>query len=138
MSAPVLARWLIRIGASVTALGVILYFLLDKIVELRVSLAVLNFASTSSLTMTMVGLLVTLIGSVAWARRAPRARVFWWGLSVGVASLLLATLGNINVHGPTGILMFVVFAGALGCVLILAMAADRLGQANGEMIERRL
>jgi hypothetical protein len=56
---------------------------------------------------------------------------------VGVASLLLAVLGNINVHGPTGILAFVVFAGALGCVLILVIAADRLGQPVSRNLARR-
>jgi hypothetical protein len=132
MSTPVFARWLIRIGASAAALGVILYFQLGRIVELRVSLAVLNFASIMSFSMALLGLLAALIGSVAWARRAPRIHLLWAGLSVGVASLLLAALGNINVHGPTAIFMFVVLAGALGRFLILVIAADRLGQPKGE------
>ena len=82
--------------------------------------------------MTFLGLLATLIGSVAWARRAPVVHLLWAGLSLGFASLLLAVLGNINVHGPTAIFMYVVFAGALGCLLILVIAADRLGQPKRE------
>jgi hypothetical protein len=111
-------------------LGVILYFQLGRIVELRVSLAVVNLASILSFSMTMLGLLATLIGVAVWARRAPRGHLLWSGLSVGLASLLLGLFGNINVHGTNGILALVVLAGAFVCVLILVVGAGRLGQAK--------
>jgi len=111
-------------------LGVILYFQLGRIVELRVSLTVVNLASILSFSMTMLGLLATLIGGAMWARRAPLIHLLWSGISVGLASLLLGLFGDINVHGPTGILVFVVLAGALACVLILVIGAGRLGQAK--------
>jgi hypothetical protein len=80
--------------------------------------------------MTLLGLLAILIGGVAWARRAPLVNLLFVGISTGVATFLLAVLSHINVHGPTAILMFVVFAGALGCILILLIAADRGPQQN--------
>jgi hypothetical protein len=52
------------------------------------------------------------------------------GISAGVLAILLAVLVDINIHGSTAILLFVVFAGALGCVLILFIAVARFAQRN--------
>jgi hypothetical protein len=117
-------------GTAVSVSGIVLYSQLANIVDLHVTLSVLNAAASLSLCMTLLGLLAILVGSVAWARRAPLVNLLWAGISTGVATLLLAVLSHINVHGPTAILMFVVFAGALDCILILLVAADRGPQQN--------
>jgi uncharacterized membrane protein (UPF0136 family) len=75
--------------------------------------------------MTLLGLLTALIGGVTWAWRAPLAHLLLSGVSVGVVAFLLAELVDINIHGPTALLLFVVVAGLLGCALILLLAAIR-------------
>jgi hypothetical protein len=128
---PAHARRSILLGVLLSAFGIILYTQLGSIVELRVGLTVLNTATILSFFLTLLGLLAILIGGVAWARRAPLASVILSGGSVGVVAFLLAELVDINVHGPTAILMFVVFACALGCVLILGIAASRFLYRDG-------
>jgi hypothetical protein len=130
MSYAVFVRRSIIIGTLVSVSGIVLYSQLGRIVNLHVSLSVLNIAAALSLSMTLLGLLAILVGSVAWARRAPIVNLLGAGISTGVATFLLAVLSHINVHGPTAILMFVVFAGALDCILILLIAADRGSQRN--------
>jgi hypothetical protein len=130
MSYAVFVRRSIIFGTAVSVSGIVLYSQLANIVNLHVSLSVLNTAATLSLSMTLLGLLAILVGSVAWARRAPLVNLLWAEISTGVATLLLAVLSHINVHGPTAILMFVVVAGALDCILILLVAADRGPQQN--------
>lgn len=125
MANGVFVRRSILIGTSLSLPGIVLFSQLGRIVSLHVSLPVLNIAAVLSLSMTLLGLLAILVGSVAWARRAPLVNLLWAGISTGVATLLLAVLSHINVHGPTAILLLVVFAGALDCVLILLIAADR-------------
>jgi len=125
MSKPVFAKWLILIGTSASALGIILYSQLSRIVDLRVSLVVLNGAAILSHSLTLLGLLATLIGAVFWPLRTRLVHILLSGLSVGIATFLLAILVDINVHGPTAILLYVVFAGALGCALMLLIAAVR-------------
>jgi hypothetical protein len=128
MPNPTFARWSILIGASVSVSGIILYFELGRIEELRLSLTALNIASILSISMTLLGLVAVLIGGLAWARSAPLVHLLWTGVSAGVVAFLLAVFAGINIHGPTGVLVYVVFAGALGCVLILLVALDRYSQ----------
>lgn len=125
MSKPAFARWLILIGTSASALGIILYSQLSRIVDLRVNLVVLNGAAILSHSLALLGLLATMIGAVAWALRTRLVYILLSGMSVGVGTFLLAKLVDINVHGPTAILLYVVFAGAFGCALILLIAAVR-------------
>ena len=110
--------------------GIIHYSQLGNIVELHVSGAVLKGAATLSISMTLFGLLATLMGCVAWARGAPVAQALQSGFVIGVASLVLAACVNINVHGPTGILLFVVFAGAISSLSILFVAGGRFVRQN--------
>lgn len=115
MSALVLGRRIIALGVASAILGIILYSQLGRIgyVWLDISV-VLSFA------MTLIGLLAVLIGSVILAYRASIAWLFSSGLVVGVVGFLIGEFGDINIHGPTAILMFVVFAAVgIGGVLVL-------------------
>jgi hypothetical protein len=121
----IFSRWLIVGGGSASLSGIILYSQLGNIVELHVSLAVLNGAASLSISLTLVGLVAALIGSVGWARRAPVDQALQVGLTTGVVTLLLAAFVNINIHGPSAIFLFVVFAGAIGSATILIVAGGR-------------
>ncbi|MFZ3331732.1 MAG: hypothetical protein WA197_13940 [Candidatus Acidiferrales bacterium] len=65
MSARVFTRWSIRIGLSAFVLGILLYGQLDRIVELRFSLSVLNTLSLLSLALMIFGPLAALGGALA-------------------------------------------------------------------------
>lgn len=125
MSNHAFARWPILIGITASTLGIILNFQLDRIVDLRMGLSVLNTAAIASLAMILLGLLAALIGAVTWACRAPLVYLPLSGVSAGVVAFLLAELVNINIHGPTGVFLFVVPACVLACALILLIAAVR-------------
>jgi hypothetical protein len=121
---PVLARRLILMGLSVSATGIILYYQLGRIVELRMGLTVLNTATILSLSMTVLGLLTVFL---TWAFRAPVAYALFSGISLGAILLLVAEFVNIsfNIHGPSAILLFAGFAALLGCIMTLVIAAVR-------------
>jgi hypothetical protein len=121
----VFARRSILIGISMSVLGIILNFQLDRIANLRMNFMVLNAAAILSISMTVIGLLSVLIGVVAWAWRAPLFSLMFAGLSVGVLAFFVAEFVNINVHGPTALFAFIDLAGMLGCALILSVAAIR-------------
>jgi len=125
MSNAIFARWLIVGGSAASVLGMILFSQLGNIANLRASGAVLNGSAILSISLTLLGLLATLIGCVAWARRAPVSQALQVGFVTGVATLLLAALVNINVHGPTAIFLFVVLAGVIGSASILIVAGGR-------------
>ena len=109
-----------------TAFGVVLYSQMGTIVELRVELWVLNAAAMTSFAMTALGSLITLTGGVYWARRAPSVQVITSGVSAGLAVVLVACFVDINVHGPTAMLIFVEIVGAIGSVVMLSIAGARL------------
>jgi len=119
-------RSLIWVGILATAFGVVLYSQMDAVVELRVGLWVLNAAAMTSFAMTGLGLLSTLTGGVIWARRAPPVHVFTSGVLAGLAVVLVALLVDINVHGPTAMLILVEIAGAVGSIVMLSIAGIRL------------
>jgi hypothetical protein len=130
MSSPAYARWLILVGLSASVLGIMLYFQLGRIVDLRVGFDVLSTAAILSLCRTPLGLLAAVIGGLTWACRAQLVYLLLAAASVGIVAFLLAELVNINIHGPTAIFIFVIFAGALFCVLILLIAAVRFTLAR--------
>jgi hypothetical protein len=73
-----------------------------------------------SLSLTFLGLLALMVGGVMWAWRASTAWMLASALAVGGVGLLVAEFGDINVHVPTAILVFVVLAAvALGGFFVL-------------------
>jgi hypothetical protein len=132
MFSRIFARWSIPIGVAAAVLGIVLYSQLDAIENFRVSLAVLNSAAILSISLTLLGLLTALAGGLIWAYRAPLASAAFSGISVGAVAYLLAHLVKINVHGPSAAFLFVILAGALGSLLILAIAAFRFAVSLGQ------
>jgi hypothetical protein len=132
MSTRVLTRWSIRIGLSAFVLGILLYLQLDKIVDLRLSLTVLNSVSLLSLALMICGSLAALGGTLIWAYRAPLESVVLLGFSLGFVAFLLGELVNINIHDPTAVFVFVIIAAALGAVVILVLAALRFAVVSGQ------
>jgi len=109
----------------------ILYSQLDAIVELRLRPPVLDAAALLSISLTLLGLLTAVVGGLIWAYRARIESAAVSGILVGIAALLLGRLVNINVHGPSAVFLFVILAGALGSVLILAIVAIRFAVSLG-------
>jgi hypothetical protein len=130
MFSPIFARWSILVGLSASVFGIILYFQLGRIVDLHVGFDVLSAAAVLSLCITPLGLLAAVIGGLTWACRAQLAYLLLAAAAVGIVAFLLAEFVNINIHGPTAIFIFVIFAGALFCVLILLIASVRFIRAQ--------
>ena len=61
-----------------------------------------------SLGLTFVGLLTVIVGSVIWARRSSIDAPLWIGISIGLAAFLYGWFGDVNVHGPSAIVMFLI------------------------------
>ncbi|MGC1968531.1 MAG: hypothetical protein WA603_12740 [Candidatus Acidiferrales bacterium] len=55
-----------------------------------------------------------------------------FGFSLGFVAFLLGELVNINIHGPTAVVIFVIVAAALGAVVILVLAALRFAVVIGK------
>jgi hypothetical protein len=125
MPSPVFARRFILAGAGASIFGTVLYSQLGLIAGLRTNLPVLDIAVVSSLSTTLLGVLALLIGGGIWAWRAPLIHLLVSGASMGISAFLLIRLADINIHGPTAILIFVVIADALGGTLILLIALRR-------------
>ena len=112
-------------GSSVAAAGVVLYTQLGALVNLRLSSAVVDAAVMTSFGATVGGSLAALVASVVWARKALAGRVLAAAIFVGAAGLLVATLGNINVHGPSAILLFVLPFSVVDSALLLCIFVSR-------------
>ena len=124
MTASILSRRLFLIGSWATFLGVILYVLLGSLSR---NVYILDAIVVLSLSMTVLGLLALITGGVVWAWRASIAWTLIFALAVGGVSLLVAEYGDVNVHGPASILMFVVLAavavgGLFGLIAIVRLA----------------
>ena len=121
-------RWLILAGACLTALSIFVNFLLEQdrvhVTPTEFSIFVYTFPP-----MFMIGLLVTLAGSVAWAwRHASVSRLASSGVVIVVIALLALKLTPpINVHGGgwTLWLGFACLDALLIAVLFLVFAAVR-------------
>jgi hypothetical protein len=124
MASSILSRRLFLIGSWATFLGVILYFLLGSLSR---NIYILDAIVVVSLSMTLLGLLALIAGGVMWAWRASIAWTLMFALVVGGVGLFVAEYGDVNVHEPTAILMFVVFAavavgGLSGLIAIVRLA----------------
>lgn len=119
MSALVLGRRIIVVGVVSSILGMILYSQIGNVGHVWI-----NFSVTLSFAMTIVGALALLIGCGMWGYRAPMSWLLWSALSVGAIGFMVGEFGNINIHGPTAILMFVVFAAVaiVGLLVLIAVA----------------
>jgi hypothetical protein len=125
MSASIFSRRLFLIGGWAAFLGVILYVLLGSLSR---NVYILDAIAVLSLSMTFLGLLALIAGGVMWAWRGSVAWTLMFALAVGGVGLLVAEYGDINVHEPTAILMFVVLAavavgGLFGLIAIIRVAS---------------
>ena len=112
-------------GSSVAAAGVVLYTQLGTLVDIRVGPAVLDAAVMASFVATLGGSLAALVASVMWARKALGRHVLAVAIVAGAAGLLVGALGNINVHGPSAILLFVLPFAVVDAVLLFCIFVSR-------------
>jgi len=110
------ANWIALTGFALAAVGVTLYTQLE-----RVRSDVLNVAALGSVSATLGGFITALVGSVIWARRTSIRRPLVVGVSIGIGSLLLSVLLKSNIHGPSGILLFVSLFSVLDVVLLIGV-----------------
>jgi hypothetical protein len=114
------------IGLIVAGLGITLYLLLFNVIDLKPSPAMLNAYVALSIAMTLGGLGTALVGTVTWARRAPRRHVFLAAASISLVGVLLVVFVNVNIHDQTAILMFVIMAAVVGVgLLLITMFVER-------------
>jgi uncharacterized membrane protein YesL len=101
------AKRIAIIGYALAAVGIVLYTQLDRIVDMRME-DVLGVAVVSSMAATFGGFLIAIVGSVTWARRSATRQPLKIAVLIGVASLWLCLAVDVNVHGPSALLMFLV------------------------------
>ena len=69
---------------------------------------------------------MALVGTVTWARRAPRGHVLLAAASISLVGVLLVVFVNVNIHDQTAILMFVIMAAVVGVgLLLITMFVER-------------
>jgi hypothetical protein len=95
-------------GYALAAAGIVLYTQLDRVVELRLGDTVLNLAIVSSLAATFGGFVTAIVGSAIWARSTPTRQPLKIAALIGVGGFLLCLAVNVNVHGSSAVLMFLV------------------------------
>lgn len=96
------------IGYALAAAGIALYTQLDRIGDLRMGANALNVVALSSIAATFGGFLTAIVGSVIWARRSSKHQPLKIAFLVGVGSFFLLLLVDVNIHGPSAIVMFLV------------------------------
>jgi hypothetical protein len=79
----------------------------------------LNAYASLSIAMTLGGLVTALVGAITWAGHAPRRHVLLAAASTSLAGVLLVVFVDVNMHGPTAILMFVIMAAVVGVGLLV-------------------
>jgi len=126
-------KWLILAGVVTAGLGILLYTQLGRVDEIAIKLnsfALLRAAETSSLPLTVLGLLVALTGGVIWARHAQLKQLPIPAISVGLLAFLLIKFVDVNMHGPTAIFTFVTPATLAMAVLLFAIGGARFLQSR--------
>jgi hypothetical protein len=118
-------RWIILIGLSVTAAGILASFQLERHSFVETRDFEFRFLSEMFLPVLALGLLTTLTGSVLWARRAAIRDLVVYGLGTIILIPLALALIPINVHDWTAVFMFVGLAGVLIGSLFLVFAFGR-------------
>jgi hypothetical protein len=133
MSSGAWTKWVILAGVATAGLGILLYTQLGWVDEVAISLksfALLRAAETSSLVLTVLGLLAALTGGVIWARRARLKQLPIPAVSVGLLAFLLIRFVDINMHGPTAIFTFVIPATLAMAVLLFVIGGARFLQSR--------
>jgi hypothetical protein len=95
------------LGYALAAAGIVLYTQLDRISESRMAENVEGVAAVS-IAATFGGFLTAIVGSAIWARRSPTRQPLTIAVLIGVGSFLFCLAVDVNVHGPTALLMFLV------------------------------
>lgn len=129
MPASVASRRLILLGSWAATLGVIFYLLLGSVASISRSIYVLDAVVALSISATILGLLGIVAGCVMWAWSASKVWLLLSTIFVGVAGLSAAIFGDINIHGPEAILVFVMLAivalgGLLALIAIIRFASS--------------
>jgi hypothetical protein len=119
----------ILFGSYSAIFGVILYSLLGSIVSSSINVYVLDAVVAISVSSTILGLLALIVGGVIWAWKASMVWLLLSTIVVGTIGLLAAEFGDLNIHGPADILMFVLLAvvaigGLFGLVSIIRFASS--------------
>lgn len=102
------AKRMAIVGYALAAAGMVLYTQLDRIVDLRMGESLLGVAVVSSMAATFGGFLTAIVGSAIWARKSPTRQPLKIAVLIGVGSFLLVWAVDVNIHGPSAILMFLV------------------------------
>jgi hypothetical protein len=109
-------------GNGLAGAGVVVFTQLDVIENWRFGSEVLGIAVLGSLAAILVGFVIACVGSVTWSKRTRTYKPLKIAVLIAVATFLLTRVININVHGPSGILMFVVLLSVIN-VFALALAS---------------
>jgi hypothetical protein len=126
-------KWVMVAGGAAAGLGVFLYTRLGWVNDFAISLnsfALLRAAETTSLLLTVLGLLAALTGGVLWARHARLQQLPVPAALVCVLAFVLIKFVDINMHGPTAIFTFVTPAILAMAVLFCAIGASRFLQSR--------
>ena len=95
-------------GYASAAAGIVLYTLLERVVELKLGDTVLNVAVLISLAATLGGFVTAIVGSAIWARNTTSRQPLKIAAMIAVGSILLCLAVNVNVHGSSAMLIFLV------------------------------
>jgi len=115
------ANWISLTGLLVASAGVVLYTQMDNILETFRGSAAHDIFPLANFAATVGGLLLALAGSVVWARRASLRQPLWLAVSIGVGCILIGLVVDINVHEPSGILLFPLLFAVIDVVLLVAV-----------------
>ena len=97
---------------------------------MRIGENVLDVAELSSMGATFGGFLTAIVGSVIWARRSSKHQPLKIAFLVGVGSFFLLLLVDVNIHGPSAILMFLMPFSVVNFLSVLVV----LRQVNGNTV----
>ena len=102
------AKRMAIVGYALASAGIVLYTQLGRIADWRIGVNVMNAAALCSMVATFGGSLTAIVGSAIWARRSPTHRPLKVAFLVGVGSFFLCLAVDVNIHGPSAILIFLV------------------------------
>jgi Ca2+/Na+ antiporter len=119
------SAWASLIGCLAAALGAILYTQLGRLVDPRFNGMVLNVAVLTSYVATLGGSLTALVASVIWARKAVTQYVLRAAVSIVAVTFLIGLLVNVNIHGPSAMLILLMPLAILDSLLLFCIFVGR-------------